>query len=200
MARRPHGTEAFPRMRSIRALEKCVASPRQLPFRKVIWRQNTFLERYFVLGYLMTMTDTIEATVERMRRNWPEASADQAGRVMALTRNARLIQDADQAALQAFGLIRSEFELLAALRSHAPPHRLTPSDLYDAMLMSSGGMTKLLKGLEARGLVSRPAGDGDRRSRPIELTQTGRDLVERAMPAVQAAEAVPLSTMNDGRA
>lgn len=147
----------------------------------------------------MPMPDPIEDTVERMHRNWPEASADQARRVMVLTRQARLIQDAAQAALQPFGLTRSEFELLAALRSHAPPHRLTPSDLYDAMLMSSGGMTKLLKGLEARGFVSRPAGEGDRRSRPIELTQAGRALVERAMPAVQAAEAPLLQAMGCGR-
>lgn len=141
------------------------------------------------------MADSIEETVERMRRNWPEVSADQAGRIMTLTRRVRLIQDAAQAALQPFRLTRSEFELLAALRSHAPPHRLTPSDLYDAMLMSSGGLTKVLKGLEARGLVSRPAGDGDGRSRPVELTQVGCDLVERAMPAVQAAEA-PLLQAN----
>lgn len=141
------------------------------------------------------MTNTIEETVERMRRNWPEASADQARQVMTLTRHARLVQDAAQAALQGFGLTRSEFELLAALRSHAPPHRLTPSDLYDAMLMSSGGLTRVSKGLEARGLVSRPAGEGDGRSRPIELTHEGRDLVEKAMPAVQAAEAPLLHAM-----
>lgn len=47
----------------------------------------------------------------------------------------------------------------------------------------------MLKGLEARRLVSPPAGEGDGRSRPVELTQEGRDLVERAMPAVQVAEA-----------
>lgn len=131
-----------------------------------------------------------------MRRNWPEASADQARQVMALARHARLIQDAAQAALQPFGLTRSEFELLATLRSYAPPHRLTPSDLYEAMLMSSGGMTKLLKGLEARGLVRRPPGEGDGRSRPVELTQTGRDLVERTMLEVQAAEAPLLDAIN----
>lgn len=144
----------------------------------------------------MAMTDAIEATVERMRRNWPEARADQARLVMTLTRHARLMQDAAQTALQAFGLTRSEFELLAALRSHAPPHRLTPSDLYDALLMSSGGLTKVLKGLESQGLVSRPAGEGDGRSRPVELTYKGRDLVERAMPAVQEAEALLLQTIN----
>lgn len=142
------------------------------------------------------MTDAIEETVERMRRNWPETRADQARLIMTLTRHARLIQDAAQTALQAFGLTRSEFELLAALRSHAAPHRLTPTDLYDAMLMSSGGLTKLLKGLESQGLVSRPPGEGDGRSRPIELTHKGRDLVERAMPAVQEAEALLLQTFD----
>lgn len=144
----------------------------------------------------MVMTDSIDEAVKRMRRNWPEASADQARRVMVLTRRARLIQDAAQAALQPFALTRSEFELLATLRSYAPPHRLTPSDLYDAMLMSSGGMTKLLKGLEARGLVCRPPGEGDGRSRPVELTPEGRDVVERAMPSVQTAEAPLLKAMS----
>lgn len=139
------------------------------------------------------MTDSIEEIVERMRRNWPDVSADQAREVMSLTRRTRLLQEAAQTALKAFSLTRSEFELLAALRSHDPPHILTPTDLYDAILMSSGGLTKLLKGMEARGLVSRPAGEGDGRSKPIQLTHAGCDLVEKAMPAVQEAEALLLA-------
>ena len=47
------------------------------------------------------------------------------------------------------------------LRSVPSPYELTPTELYDAVLLSSGGMTKVLRRLETRGLVSRgenPAG------------------------------------------
>ena len=134
------------------------------------------------------MEDSIEDVVNRIRKNWPEAQAQQAGRVIALVRQVRLLQDAAQKALTDFDLSRTEFEVLAALRSHPAPHRLTPTDLYDAMLMSSGGLTKVLKALEARRLVSRPDGAGDKRSKPVQLTASGATLVEAAMPVVQAAE------------
>ncbi len=135
------------------------------------------------------MSQTIEDVVARIRRNWPEVSAEQAREVFSIARQARLVREAAQTALRDFDLTHSEFELLAALRSHGPPFRLNPTDLYEAMLMSSGGLTKLLKGLETRGLVSRPQGLGDGRSKPVQLTPAGCALVETAMPVVQTAEA-----------
>ena len=57
------------------------------------------------------------------------------------------------------------------------------------MLISSGGLTKLLKGVQRRGLIARPPSDADHRSRPIALTPEGQVLAERAMAVVQAAEA-----------
>lgn len=144
------------------------------------------------------MTDDshgIEATLDRMAENWPQASAAQAGTVIAAQRLARLVQRIAQSSLRGISLTPTEFELLSALRAHTPPHRLTPSDLYDAMLISSGGLTKLLKGLEARGLVLRPQSSGDGRSRPVELSDDGQALVERAMAAVQAAEAPVMRAM-----
>jgi len=133
-------------------------------------------------------TDPIRTTIEMMRTNWPEASADRAAVVISVHRMARLLQRTAQDALQSVDLNPSEFELLSALRTRSPPHRLTPSDLYTAMLMSSGGLTKLLKGLEVRGLVLRPQSAGDGRSRPIELSEEGRIRVEAAMKIVQGAE------------
>jgi DNA-binding MarR family transcriptional regulator len=56
------------------------------------------------------------------------------------------------------------------------------------MLISSGGLTKLLKGLDARGLVLRLPSAGDARSRPVELSDEGSALIERAMTVGQAAE------------
>ena len=139
--------------------------------------------------------DEIAPTLERMRRHWPRASAAQAGTVIAVQRLSRLLHRAATRALAPLGLTPAEFECLAALRAHAPPHRLTPSDLYGSMLMSSGGLTKLLRGLEARSLVQRSSSADDGRSRPVELSPEGRALAEQAMAAVQAAEAPMIEAM-----
>lgn len=134
-------------------------------------------------------TDRIATLLDRIAAHWPEASGDQVATTVAVQRLARLLGRVAADALTPLDLSPAEFELLAALRSNAPPHRLTPTELYDAMLISSGGLTKLLKGLQQRGLVARPPNDTDRRSRPVALTPEGHALAERAMAEVQAAEA-----------
>ncbi|MGK9063748.1 MarR family winged helix-turn-helix transcriptional regulator [Stutzerimonas chloritidismutans] len=105
-----------------------------------------------------------------------------------MQRLARLLERIAAEALAPLDLTPASFEVLAALRVQPAPHQLTPTDLYEAMLISSGGLTKLVKTLERRGLVTRPFSDDDRRSRPIALTAEGRALAEHAMLAVQTAE------------
>lgn len=138
---------------------------------------------------MTTASERTAAVLDSLAAHWPDASTEQAAATIAAQRLARLLARVAAEALAPLGLTPAEFELLSALRAHAPPHRLTPTALYDAMLISSGGLTKLLKGLEGRGLVARPSSETDRRSRPVALTEEGRALTERAMAIVQAAEA-----------
>ena len=53
--------------------------------------------------------------------------------------------------------------------------------MYDAIVFSSGGMTKVLKKLEERNLIKREASSNDKRSMLISLTQEGKDLIENCM-------------------
>jgi DNA-binding MarR family transcriptional regulator len=125
---------------------------------------------------------------ERMQINWPSAATVQMETSVSIQRLARLLQDCARVSLTPLGLSLTEFEVLSALRSHPVPHQLTPSDLYNALLISSGGLTKVLKALELRGLINRPVSSTDGRSRPIQLSEAGRTLVEKAMQTVQQAE------------
>jgi DNA-binding MarR family transcriptional regulator len=77
--------------------------------------------------------------------------------------------------------------VLATLRGLPPPCELTPTELYGAVLISSGGLTKVLYGLEQRGLISRVADDTDGRSRRVRLTPAGRALAERTLATLQAS-------------
>ena len=133
------------------------------------------------------------AQMARIRENWPQALTVAAECVLMAQRLAALMQESARRALAPHDLSLSEFEVLSALRSTPEPHTLDPSALYDALLLSSGGVTKVLKALEARGLIARPESSGDRRRRPVTLTPAGRALAEVAMAEVMRADAARLA-------
>jgi DNA-binding MarR family transcriptional regulator len=73
----------------------------------------------------------------------------------------------------------SDFEVLLRLAA-APERRLKRVDLAAAVILSPSGITRLLDGLEAQGLVSRAACATDRRVTYAVLTDEGRARYEAA--------------------
>ncbi|WP_030897464.1 MarR family transcriptional regulator [Streptomyces sp. NRRL F-5126] len=69
-----------------------------------------------------------------------------------------------------------EFDVLATLRRSGGP--LTPSALAASVMIGSAALTNRVDRLVARGLVSRDAVPGDRRSLHISLTEEGRERVD----------------------
>ena len=129
------------------------------------------------------MKDTrwVDDFSEAWAREYP-GSEDTSG-MLLVTRLARLsvlIEAFEADTLQAFDLMPSDYAVLAALRRVGPPYELAPTDLYTALERSSGGMTKMLKRLEALGFVSRVADPEDRRSNLVRLTDTGKDVERQA--------------------
>ncbi|MEQ9695370.1 MarR family transcriptional regulator [Shimia sp. SDUM112013] len=131
---------------------------------------------------------TIAEILADIRRNWPEQDTPSATTVLALIRLNDLVIAAYKETLAGFGLTQAGFEALVTLRGQAAPHRLTPTELYRSILITSGGMTKVLKGLELDGLVTRPDNPADQRSRFVQLTPKGRALAETSMEAVSQQE------------
>ena len=121
----------------------------------------------------------------RMRsENWPEAVTPISHLMVRIYRVAGLIHANSMSLAATHGLSLAEFEVLVTLRSASRPYEMVPTDLYGAVLMSSGGLTKVLHGLETSGLVTRGEGKADRRSKPVRLTAKGRALAEQAMADV----------------
>lgn len=94
------------------------------------------------------------------------------------------------------GLERAEFDVLAGLRRHGAPYRMTPSQLADILLVTRGGMTKRIDRLEARGLVERLANGTDRRSLLVGLTERGRLLVDDLVARHTANESRLLAVLS----
>jgi DNA-binding MarR family transcriptional regulator len=95
-----------------------------------------------------------------------------------------------------FGLNRGEVGVLSALRTAGPPHRLSPTQLFKGLMLSSAGMTSRLDRLEGRGLVKRAADPTDRRAIVVGLTDAGRKLLDEAVADNTKSEGVLLEGLS----
>ncbi|HMX16675.1 MAG TPA: MarR family transcriptional regulator [Rhodocyclaceae bacterium] len=122
------------------------------------------------------------------RRHWPETlDTDVMGFVFALYGAHDAAESRARRLWQAHGLTPAGFDVLATLRRSPPPRQLAPGQIRDAMLITSGGLTKVLAQLEATGLVARSTGRADARVKPVKLTARGARLVERLMEELTTA-------------
>ena len=138
------------------------------------------------------MTSAPSDHVARLRAAWARERPDIDTEGMAILGRARrialLARGPIEAVFDRFGIDAGEFDVLASLRRAGRPFRLRPTELYRALMISSGGLTDRLARLERRGLVVRAQSSEDRRSVSVELTEAGRQLVEAAFEADMAVE------------
>ena len=71
------------------------------------------------------------------------------------------------------------------------------ADLARALSVSPQAMNMVLRGLEERGLVTRPTSVASGRSLPAQLTREGEDLLKRTDAGVRAAENRLMVNMTD---
>ncbi|PUE63722.1 MarR family winged helix-turn-helix transcriptional regulator [Arcobacter caeni] len=81
-----------------------------------------------------------------------------------------------------YDLLHSDISVLASL--YFNKNALSPTELYDATLFSSGGMTKVLKKLEDRKLIEKIPSLNDKRSMLISLTNDGETLIKECMESL----------------
>jgi DNA-binding MarR family transcriptional regulator len=79
-----------------------------------------------------------------------------------------------------------EFDVLATLRRSPPPYVLTPSEIQHSMLISSGGLTKVLMELERKGFVLRTSNESDRRIKPVKLAEDTLPLLDKIMGELES--------------
>jgi DNA-binding MarR family transcriptional regulator len=77
------------------------------------------------------------------------------------------------------GLSLNAYEALLIL-ARAPERRMRRVDLANSLLLTAGGVTRLLDGLEPCGLVAREESSTDRRVTYAVLTRAGRDKLREA--------------------
>ncbi|KXF75506.1 MarR family transcriptional regulator [Paramesorhizobium deserti] len=130
--------------------------------------------------------------VDRRRRQWARELPDLDTEPMAILgrafRLSNLVRPSIEATFAGFGLDRGEFDVIATLRRAGRPYRLTPTEIYSSLMISSGGLTHRLDRLEKAGLVRREKSSSDGRSVLVALTETGVARAEEAFRMDMANE------------
>lgn len=105
-------------------------------------------------------------------------SSETATRVwLVLWKAARAIGQNAMRSVSALGLGHSDFAVLEVLLHKGPQ---PVNVIGKKVLLTSGSITAAVDRLESRKLLQRRADPKDRRSRIVQLTRTGRHLIERA--------------------
>ncbi|WP_299355148.1 MarR family transcriptional regulator [uncultured Shimia sp.] len=140
----------------------------------------------------MTEKPTLSATLQDFSDNWPEFDRPETRVMLGLIRLNDLVVESTRELLTEHGLSPSAFEALITLRGQPEPWIMTPTALADAILITTGGMTKVIKQLEQGELVRRVDNPDDKRSRYLQLTPNGKLQAETAMEAVSAHDRILL--------
>jgi len=132
--------------------------------------------------------DHVDQIVAQWRRERPDLDVSALAVFGRLFRATHLADLAFAGGVARHRLRPGWFDLLAALRRAGPPYELRPTDLMEATMLSSGGITKRLDRLVPAGPAERRPDPNDRGGALVRLTRTGRPVVDRALEAHIASE------------
>lgn len=127
------------------------------------------------------MNDHVDFVVAQWAKAMPSVDASSMEIFGRMVRIQKHLDHLRVKALAHYGFKEGEFDVLATLRRAGAPYRLTPTELYRSLLITSGAMTNRLARLESAGMVERVADSNDRRSSQVALTVQGKELIEQAV-------------------
>ena len=144
----------------------------------------------------MPTSDEVDRIVDAWLRERPDLDF---APLQVLSRVGRLAKHLDRARRTAFALSElesSEFDVLSALRRAGSPFQLSPKQLLQQTLVSSGTMTNRIDRLVGRELVERRSDPGDGRGILVVMTDLGRERVDAAISELVLGEAALLDGLS----
>lgn len=125
------------------------------------------------------MRDEVDRLVSAWKRERPDLDFSPLEVLSRITRIARYL---DIARRKAFADLDTwGFDVLAALRRIGDPYQLSPGQLMQETMVTSGTMTNRLDRLESLELITRESDPSDGRASLVTLTKSGMRAVDRAM-------------------
>ena len=129
-----------------------------------------------------------------VRRSVADARA--LGLFTRLARTALFLERLQAECLEPHGLSFTDYTVLRVLSGEDAAAGVSPSRLAEAVLISSGGMTKVIDRLARAGLVERSVDPNDRRGVLVSLTAAGHELSATASASYTEGRSRVLARLN----
>ncbi len=123
----------------------------------------------------------VDAVLNQWRRERPDLDVGPMGLTGRLKRIGRHLEREMEKTFVAHGLNLASFDVLATLRRAGSPYRLSPGDLINNTMVTSGTMTHRVDQLVKSGFVERTKNPDDGRGVLIELTARGFKVIDPAV-------------------
>jgi DNA-binding MarR family transcriptional regulator len=144
--------------------------------------------------------DHVDYIISQWKREMKDVDVSPMAVIGRLSRVAEHLNKLLQKNYSKYSINGGEFDVLASLRRTGEPYQLTPTELYNSLMITSGTITNRLDRLEKTGLISRSPNPEDRRGTLVTLTKKGITLMNEAYPAHITHEEGLLNTLsNDER-
>ncbi len=141
--------------------------------------------------------DHVGRILDQWRRERPDLDPSPMGVIGRVHRLAQVLDAELRPVFAAAGLGDGDFDVLASLRRAGAPYELTPGELAQSTMVTSGAVTKRVDRLVAAGLASREVCVDDARSRRIRLTSQGLAVVDDLVGTHLANERRLLAGLSD---
>ncbi|WP_127073209.1 MarR family winged helix-turn-helix transcriptional regulator [Pelagibacterium lentulum] len=141
--------------------------------------------------------DQVDRILAQWRAERPDLDVGPMGTLGRMSRLYRHLREGMDKVFAERGLSRASFDVLATLRRSGQPFALSPTELMEWTMVTSGTMTNRIDRLEASGLVERRRNPDDKRGFLIGLTGAGHALIEDAVTAHVANQHRLTSALSD---
>ncbi len=125
--------------------------------------------------------DHVDRVLEEWGRERPELNVEPMGLIGRVKRLFHHLSQEMEKTFAKHGLNLASFDVLATLRRSGPPYRLSPGELVERTMVTSGTMTHRIDQLVKMGTVERVKNPDDGRGFFIGLTERGRALIDVAV-------------------
>jgi DNA-binding MarR family transcriptional regulator len=137
--------------------------------------------------------DEVDRLIAAWKRERPDLDLSP---LAVLSRITRIARHLDIARRDAFADLETwGFDVLAALRRAGAPHQLSPGQLMQETMVTSGTMTNRLDRLEELQLITREQDPDDGRGSLVTLTKSGVRAVDAALEGLLENEHELLGTL-----
>lgn len=125
--------------------------------------------------------DIIDELINDWQKEKPTLDASSMEVVGRLIILGKALEKSASKSIQNSNLNYTDLDVLATLRRSGSPFELSPKELMQSVLITSGSMTTLLERLKKLNFITRTTDNSDARVKKAKLTQKGISVIDKAI-------------------